>query len=228
VSLIAFHDEQLLSLGCNRLKLAVDFRALDLAEHLVGEIVPEILPKLFSVRPSLGASSKMLWAMLRRHHEEMTLDQAGGIIVSEHSSSALAAIHALLGRALNLGRSEDKGGKRSEASWSIETFLVEWIRLGGSPAEFWLQTPRSYVVIMEGMARAATMRVDLAIMEAWHTASFALGMYGGKLKGKRLSDFLTSSRATAPTDFRWKHAQALAFFHTLRERGVQIDISRAN
>lgn len=81
---------------------------------------------------------------------------------------------------------------------------------------------------MEGMARAANRNVDLAIVGAWHTASFGLGMYGGKLKGKQLSDFLTSKRDAAKPDYRVKNAQAIAFFHTLRERGVAIDISRAN
>lgn len=108
MSLTAFYDEELIEAGNNRLKLGIDFRTLDIAEHLIGEKTPDILPKLFSPRPSVGASAKFLWALLRRHHDAVTIDQAGGLVVSEHSAGIFAAIFALLSRALNLGSSEAK------------------------------------------------------------------------------------------------------------------------
>lgn len=74
---------------------------------------------------------------------------------------------------------------------------------------------------MEGMARAANRQVDLAIVTAWHTAVFALHGYAGKLKGKKLSDFLGSDSQRAT-----KNAQAIAFFHRMKARGVPVTITR--
>jgi hypothetical protein len=102
------------------------------------------------------------------------------------------------------------------------------VALGGSPAEFWRQTPSSYVTVMEGMARAATRQVDLCVVTAWHTATFTLGMYAGspQLKGKTLSDFLSSKHEPRATDHREMNARAIHFFNSLKARGVPVDITR--
>jgi hypothetical protein len=76
---------------------------------------------------------------------------------------------------------------------------------------------------MEGAALAERKRLDLAIVTAWHTAMFGLNGYGGKLKGKKLSDFLISGNEDQPVS---KHAQAIAFFHRLKSRGVPVEITR--
>ena len=73
---------------------------------------------------------------------------------------------------------------------------------------------------MEGAALAAKREYDLAIATAWHTAVFGLQGYAGKLKGKKLSDFLSEQKR--PT----RHAQAIAFFHSLKARGVPVSITR--
>jgi hypothetical protein len=96
--------------------------------------------------------------------------------------------------------------------------------LGGSPSEFLKQTPKSFVICMEGMARAANRQSDLAIVTAWHTAIFGLTGYAGKLKGKKLSDYLTSDKP--PEAARTKHAKAIAFFHQLKARGFDVQITR--
>lgn len=75
---------------------------------------------------------------------------------------------------------------------------------------------------MEGAALAAKREYDLAIATAWHTAVFGLQGYAGKLKGKKLSDFLSDHSDKQPT----KHAQAIAFFHSLKARGVPVEITR--
>lgn len=72
------------------------------------------------------------------------------------------------------------------------------------------------------MARAASRNVDLAMVTAWHTAVFGLNGYAGKLQGKKLSDFLGAEQPKANT----KHAQAIAFFHSLKARGVSVEITR--
>lgn len=72
---------------------------------------------------------------------------------------------------------------------------------------------------MEGAGLAAKNRFDLAIATAWHTATFALVGYGGKLKG--LSTYLS-----AEPNQRSNHADAIAFFHGLKAKGVPIEITR--
>jgi hypothetical protein len=78
--------------------------------------------------------------------------------------------------------------------------------------------------IMEGMAAAATRKLDLCIVTAWHTAVFALSGYSGKLKP--LSEFLSSKPEPEETDERMQNAQAIHFFQSLKARGVPIEISR--
>lgn len=41
------------------------------------------------------------------------------------------------------------------------------------PGEFWQQTPRTYLAIMKGRARAAKHQAELAISQAWHGEAFA-------------------------------------------------------
>lgn len=77
---------------------------------------------------------------------------------------------------------------------------------------------------MQGAALKAKDKYDLAIVVAWHTASFALGGYSGKLKGKSLSDFLSEGEPRHSP----KHAEAISFFHKLKARGVPVEISRVN
>jgi hypothetical protein len=219
----AFHDEELIEVGGYRLMLAIDFGVLDHAEVLTGWDMPEIMEALASARPPVGVTGKLLFALLRRHHGQMTLDETAGLMLNRGAVRAalIEGMFVLLKRALNLGEKKDEG---STAKWSIETFLIEWVALGGSPAEFWRQTPRSYVTCMEGMVRAATRQTDMAIVTAWHTAIFALTGWSGGLKGKSLSDYLTISPRHDET--RTKHAQGIAFFHSLKARGVPVEITR--
>lgn len=51
---------------------------------------------------------------------------------------------------------------------------------GFNPAEFWEQSPRSFVAIMEGAARAATRKADSDTRLAYR----ALQFYGLAMKGR--------------------------------------------
>ncbi len=217
---MTFHDEELIEVGGYRLTLAIDFRIIDLAEHLTGKRMPEMISALAVNRPPVGISGQLLWVMLRRHHEQMTLDQSAGLVLGEHGGTILAAVFELLQRAMSFGEAKHDGEK---SDWSIESFLIQWVSLGGSPSEFWKQTPRSFIAIMEGMAKAANRQVDLAILGAWHTAIFGLNGFDGKLKGKKLSDFLS---APEKKEVNTKSAQAIAFFNSLKARGIEVEITR--
>jgi hypothetical protein len=74
---------------------------------------------------------------------------------------------------------------------------------------------------MEGAAIRASREYDHAIAQAWHTAMFGLQGYSGKLKGKRLSDFLAQK-----PEPKSGAAQAIAFFHKIKARGIPVSITR--
>jgi hypothetical protein len=79
-----------------------------------------------------------------------------------------------------------------------------------------LESPASFVNAMEGAAEMRREAYDLALAQAWHTEAFArekrlkkLSDYQGKKSGKR---------SVA--------ADAVAFFHSLKARGVPVEIRR--
>lgn len=96
------------------------------------------------------------------------------------------------------------------------------------PSEFLRQTPKSFVIAMEGMAHAANRQIDLCIVTAWHAVSFYAAASTGKLKGKTLSDFLTSKpgETKREDDPRLQNARAIHFFQSLKARGVDVEITR--
>jgi hypothetical protein len=101
------------------------------------------------------------------------------------------------------------------------------VKLGGLPSEFLKQTPRSFVICMEGMAHAANRQIDIGILTAWHAITFYGAASSGKLAGKKLSDFLTSvPKPTAEDEQREEHARAINFFLSQKARGVPVEITR--
>jgi hypothetical protein len=80
---------------------------------------------------------------------------------------------------------------------------------------------------MEGMARAANRQFDLCVTTAYHAVAF----YGAAVKDRLepLSAYLSSgSKRGAEEDERLANAQLIAGFHSLKARGIPIDISRVN
>lgn len=82
-----------------------------------------------------------------------------------------------------------------------------------------LETPRSFINAMEGAALAAKRKSDLAIVSAWYGEFFAR-----QKRLEKLTDFL--SRDDDPQTA--KNAQAIAYFHKLKARGVPVEITRLN
>lgn len=116
--LTAFYDEEVVQLGDDdTLRLAIDFRAIDLMEHIVGDsdaITPATViveHMLFTAPIPVSILCKVLYALLRRHHEEINLDVAMGVMGGEHSRRVALAMQTLLRRAFNYGEpaKEEKG-----------------------------------------------------------------------------------------------------------------------
>jgi len=117
VSLVAFYDEEPLEACGEKLTLAIDFSTIDVIEHIAGEqggIVqfPNVVAMLYADPPPLSVSGKVLWALLRRHHEDVSLDQAAGLMFSEHGNRVAQAMLTLINRAMNLGKAKDKNPPR--------------------------------------------------------------------------------------------------------------------
>lgn len=113
--LTAFYDEEVISVGEDTLTLAIDFRAIDIMEHLAGEngITPmtEIVAMLFSDPPPLSVCGKVLYALTRRHHDGLSLDVCAGLMFSEHGNRVAMAMYGLIMRAMNLGEPKKEKGK---------------------------------------------------------------------------------------------------------------------
>ncbi len=60
--------------------------------------------------------------------------------------------------------------------------MIEWVAAGFAPHGFWAESPRSFVTIMEGAARAAKQKFESEVTLAWHTAALSGQAQNGKLK----------------------------------------------
>jgi hypothetical protein len=124
--MLAFYDEELISIGEDTLTLAIDFRALDLAEHLIGDAgtitpVTEIVAMLFADHPPRSVLGKLLWALLRRHHETISLDMAAGLMLGGHAGHLTVAMRSLLVRAMNFGdvKAKDENPRKRRGASAI-------------------------------------------------------------------------------------------------------------
>lgn len=77
---------------------------------------------------------------------------------------------------------------------------------------------------MEAAAARDEQLIDRGTAQAWQTAIFALNGYGGKLKGKTLSDYLIGK----PKEDRSAASRAVAFFHAMKSAGLDVKIERVN
>lgn len=108
MGIVAFYDEEPLEACGESLTLAIDFKTIDVVEHIAGrdgQIIqfPVVVSMLYADPPPLSTSGKLLWALLRRHHEEITMDQAAGLMFSEHGNRVAEAMLKLINRAMNIG-----------------------------------------------------------------------------------------------------------------------------
>lgn len=82
------------------------------------------------------------------------------------------------------------------------------------PGEFWVQTPRSFVAILDGRSRAAKQDYELAVAQAWHTEAFARTK-----RLKRLIDYLKEPKAQTPEEI-------LAAFRSFQSHGAPMEIEQ--
>lgn len=90
-----------------------------------------------------------------------------------------------------------------------------------SPDEFWRQTARTFVAIMDARAEAESAEFERALFLAWHVAAFNGAGRAGKLK--KLSHYLPKKPARAQTP-----DEMLDLFLQLQSRGVPMNIKQVN
>jgi hypothetical protein len=102
--LTVFPDEELVDLGDVKITLTLNFKTITVCESIIrdGEIVPMPLiagwVKLQSL-PPLSVTGKVLWALMREHHEQMTMDEVMGLVfTSKHSNRLSLGMQKLLDR----------------------------------------------------------------------------------------------------------------------------------
>ena len=93
---------------------------------------------------------------------------------------------------------------------------------GFAPAAFWDETPRSFVTIMEGAARAAERKHESDLMVAHHGAAWTGAAYGGKLK--RFRDYVPGKSQLQPQS----GDQMLGAIMSLHEMGAPMKIEQIN
>lgn len=99
MTLLAFGEEEQVKVGEDTLTLRLDFRAITIMEGALQSDMPSIVANFRSGRPQLSVLGQMLWAMLREHHQDVTLDQAAGIMFSKDAAKVGFALNELIDRA---------------------------------------------------------------------------------------------------------------------------------
>ena len=112
MTLVAFGEEEQVTVDGQALTLRLDFRAITIMEGALQSDMPSIVANFRSGRPQLSVLGQMLWAMLREHHSDVTLDQAAGIMFAKEAAKAGFAMDALLDRACPLP-TEDRKPKKA-------------------------------------------------------------------------------------------------------------------
>jgi hypothetical protein len=94
-----FHEGQVEADG-ETLTLVCDFGAIMAIESVTGENWDDIVPQLAA--PSRTLSVQVLWGLLRRKHEGITLDQAAGVAFGKQQAAVGQCMFEVIARACNL------------------------------------------------------------------------------------------------------------------------------
>jgi len=97
----AFYHEKAVQVGDETLHLVINFAALDAAEQQIGRPFDEVLGELLSPlrSPPLGLQGKVVWALLRDRHSEISLDQVATVLFGPASAAVGLALGDLLAAA---------------------------------------------------------------------------------------------------------------------------------
>lgn len=87
-----------------KLTLVCDFYTIDVVEGITGEKWDDILPQL--VDPPRALLVKVLYGLLRKRHEDVTLDEAAGVMFDKNRAAIMAVMGDVIRRACNFDSDE--------------------------------------------------------------------------------------------------------------------------
>lgn len=94
-----FAEGQIESEDGDKLTLVCDFYTIDVAEQITGQRWDDILPELFNSR---SLATKVLFSLLRKRHEGITLDEAAALLFDRNSAAIWAVMGDVIRRACNI------------------------------------------------------------------------------------------------------------------------------
>lgn len=103
-----------------KLTLVCDFYAMDVIEQISGQNWDDILVALSD--PPRALAAQVLYGLLRKRQEHVTLDEAAGLFFDKHSIAIWAIVGDVIRRACNIGGEEEEApakkklGGRSKGS----------------------------------------------------------------------------------------------------------------
>jgi hypothetical protein len=112
--LTVFPDEELVDLGDVKITLTLSFKTITVCESIIrdGDIVPMPLVAgwiLLQELPPISVTGKVLWALTREHHEQMTMDEVMGMMfTSKHANRLALGMQKLLGRHFDFTQPKEK------------------------------------------------------------------------------------------------------------------------
>lgn len=112
-----FAEGQFETDGGERLTLVCDFQTIDVVESVTGENWDDILPQL--IKPPKSLAVKVLYGLLRKRHEGITLDEAAALFYDQNSIALWAVMGDVIARACNFGDGgEDQPAKKKRGGRS--------------------------------------------------------------------------------------------------------------
>lgn len=100
----SFNAESVVEIDGEKLTLVCDFSTIDVVEGITGQNWDDILPQL--ANPPAALSIKLLWGLLRKKHDGITLDEAAGLYHHKKSAEIGVVMGDVIARACNLGEEE--------------------------------------------------------------------------------------------------------------------------
>jgi hypothetical protein len=114
-----FHHEGQVEVDGETLTLVCDFGAIMAIEGVTGENWDDIVPRL--VAPSRTLSVQVLWGLLRRKHDGVSLDQAAGVAFGTEQAKVGQCMFEVIARACNIADDEKTDGAKKKQSGQSQT-----------------------------------------------------------------------------------------------------------
>lgn len=93
----AFYNEQVVSIDGEDLRLVLNFATIDAAESLLAPLTFEnVVGQMLDGTAPTSTQARVVWALLREHHPDLTIDQASSLVIGPSSEAVGVAIGKLI------------------------------------------------------------------------------------------------------------------------------------